>query len=175
MCTNKSLIFAFLEKRTQSSSNFSTMWLRFFSFWTKMSFGLLFLNMRSEKKVRVSPWNQKWTNDYVHYLRDQKTNLMTLLTVFLFVFFFFEAISKHWHLLWEIRPKSLITMQLKLFCFNVVIIRVFFSCLLFCVFIRFLFDRYSGDLNELQRSPLPASMSNLCINKNDTMNQKKTR
>ncbi|XP_031622968.1 tyrosine-protein phosphatase corkscrew isoform X2 [Contarinia nasturtii] len=35
--------------------------------------------------------------------------------------------------------------------------------------------KYSGDLNELQRSPLPASMSNLCINKNDTINQKKTR
>lgn len=49
---------------------------------------------------------------------------------------------------------------------------------IYMIFKRFCFlyfDRYSGDLNELQRSPLPASMSNLCINKNDTINQKKTR
>lgn len=32
--------------------------------------------------------------------------------------------------------------------------------------------RYKGDLSELQRSPLPVSMSNLSLNKNDTLNHK---
>lgn len=34
---------------------------------------------------------------------------------------------------------------------------------------RFISSRYKGDLSELQRSPLPVSMSNLSLNKNDTL------